>query len=158
MVLKNKKRRTNEDCYILVYTWKAASIYSFSFTVVIHWIFDLSHTQTHTSKLDATRTFVLHLECLFLFVFSKACGGSVMLKEHEGCCSPLAKLCLTLCDPMDDSVQGFPVLHSLPEFVQTHVHGVGDVIQPSHPLSPSSFFFSFSLKAVRLMLALLLSD
>ena len=82
-----------------------------------------------------------------------------MFKECEGRCSPLAKSCLTLCDPVDDSVPGFPVLHHLPEFVQTHVHGVGDVIQPSHPLSPSSpFFFSFSLKAVRFMLALLLSD
>ena len=59
--------------------------------------FDLSHTQTHTSKLDATETFILHLECLFLYVVSEVCGGSVMFKEHEGCCSPaVAKLCLTL--------------------------------------------------------------
>ena len=33
---------------------------------------------------------------------------------------------------------GFPVLRYFPEFVQTYVHEVGDVIQPSHPLSPSS--------------------
>ena len=39
---------------------------------------------------------------------------------------------------MDCSTQDFPVLHSLPEFVQTHVHWVSDVIQPSHPLSPFS--------------------
>ena len=32
------------------------------------------------------------------------------------------------------SMPGFPVLHNLPEFVQTHVHGVSDAIQPSHPL------------------------
>ena len=39
-----------------------------------------------------------------------------------------------LCDPMDCSIAGFPVLHHLPEFAQTHVHRVGDSIQPSHPL------------------------
>ena len=41
-------------------------------------------------------------------------------------------------DPMDCSVQGFPVLHYLPEFAQTHVHGFRDGIQPSHPLFPPS--------------------
>ena len=38
---------------------------------------------------------------------------------------------------MDCSMPGFPVLHYLPEFAQIHVHGVGDAIQPSHPLAPS---------------------
>ena len=41
-------------------------------------------------------------------------------------------------DPMDCSTPGFPVLHYLPEFAQTQVHWVGDAIQPSYPLSPSS--------------------
>ena len=40
--------------------------------------------------------------------------------------------------PMDCSTPGFPVLHHLPEFAQTHVHWVGDAIQPSCPLSPPS--------------------
>ena len=45
---------------------------------------------------------------------------------------------LTLCDPMDCSTPGFTVLHHLLELAQTHVHWVGDAIQPSHPLlSPS---------------------
>ena len=48
------------------------------------------------------------------------------------CCCSVAKLCLTVCDPMDCCTWGFPVLHYLPEFVQTHVHRVGDAIQPSH--------------------------
>ena len=43
-----------------------------------------------------------------------------------------------LCDPMDCSIPGFPVLHFLPEFPQTHIHWVSDAIQPSHPLSPTS--------------------
>ena len=47
--------------------------------------------------------------------------------------------CPTLCDPMDCSTPDLPVHHQLPEFTQTHVHRVGDAIQPSHPLlSPSS--------------------
>ena len=47
-------------------------------------------------------------------------------------------LCLTLCDPMNCSTPGLPVHHQLPEFTQTHVHRVGDAIQPSHPLSSPS--------------------
>ena len=47
--------------------------------------------------------------------------------------------CLTLCDPMDYSTPGFPVHHQLPELTQTHVHWVGDAIQPSPPLSSPSF-------------------
>ena len=45
---------------------------------------------------------------------------------------------LLFCDPMDCSTQGLPVHHQLPEFTQTHVHWVGDAIQPSHPLSSPS--------------------
>ena len=43
-----------------------------------------------------------------------------------------------LCDPTDCSTPGFPVLHHLLEFAHTHVHWVGDVIQPPHPLLPPS--------------------
>ena len=50
--------------------------------------------------------------------------------------SSVAQLCLTLCDPMNRSTPGLPVHHQLPEFTQTHVHQVGDAIQPSHPLRP----------------------
>ena len=44
------------------------------------------------------------------------------------CCCSVAKLCQTLCNPMDHSTPGFPVLHYLLEFAQTHVHGVSDAI------------------------------
>ena len=50
----------------------------------------------------------------------------------------------TLCDPMDCSMPGFPVLHRLPELAQTHVHWVGVVIQPSRPLSSPSPAFNLS--------------
>ena len=44
----------------------------------------------------------------------------------------------TLCDPMNRSRPGIPVHHQLPKFTQTHLHRVGDAIQPSHPLSAPS--------------------
>ena len=50
----------------------------------------------------------------------------------------MAQSCLTLWDPMNCSIPGLPVHHQLPEFTQTHVHRVGDAIQPSHPLSSPS--------------------
>ena len=49
--------------------------------------------------------------------------------------SSVAQSCLTLCDPMDCSTPGFPVHHQLPDPTKTHVHCIGDAIQPSHPLS-----------------------
>ena len=52
--------------------------------------------------------------------------------------SSVAQSCPTLCDPMNCSTPGLPVQHKLPEFTQTHVHGVGDAIQPSHLLSAPS--------------------
>ena len=50
--------------------------------------------------------------------------------------SSVAQLCLTLCDPMNQG--GLPVHHQLLESTQTHIHQVGDAIQPSHPLSSPS--------------------
>ena len=52
--------------------------------------------------------------------------------------SSVAQSCPTLCDPVNCSTPGLPVRHQLPEFTQTHVHQVGDAIQPSHPLSSPS--------------------
>ena len=54
------------------------------------------------------------------------------------CCCSVAKWCLILCKPMSCSRPGFPALHYLLEFAQTHVHWVDDAIQPSHPLLPPS--------------------
>ena len=52
--------------------------------------------------------------------------------------SSVAQSCPTLCDPMNHSMPSLPVHHQLPESTLTHVHWVGDVIQPSHPLSSPS--------------------
>ena len=64
------------------------------------------------------------------------CGG--------GCCS-VTKSCQTLCDPMNCSTPAFPVLHYFPEFAQTHIHWVSDVIQPPQFLSfPSPLALNLS--------------
>ena len=47
-----------------------------------------------------------------------------------------AQLCPTLCNPMDCSIPDFPVPHHLTKFASVHVHCIGDVIQPFHPLTP----------------------
>ena len=64
---------------------------------------------------------------------------------NPSCCHcSVVQLYLTLCDPMDCSTPGLPILHHLLEFAQIHVHRVGDAIQPSHPLplsSPLSLIF-----------------
>ena len=52
--------------------------------------------------------------------------------------SSFAQSCPTLCNPINHSTPGLPVHHQFPEFIQTHVHQVGDAIQPSHPLSSPS--------------------
>ena len=85
---------------------------------------------------------------------------SVMPSNHLILCRPLlfppsifpwssvqfilvTQSCLTLCNPMDCSTPGFPIHHQLPKLTHTHVHRVGDAIQPSHPLSS----FSSSLQS-----------
>ena len=54
------------------------------------------------------------------------------------CVAVVQSRCLTLCNPMNCSTPGFPVVHCLPEFAQTHVHWVSYAIQLSYPLSPPS--------------------
>ena len=59
--------------------------------------------------------------------------------------SSVAQSCPTLCNPMNCSTPGLPFHCQLPEFTQTHVHWVGDAMQPSHPLSsPSPPAFNLS--------------
>jgi len=75
-----------------------------------------------------------------------SCLGKWILYHWATCrCCSVTQLSLTLCDPMDCSTPGLPVHHQLLELTQTHVHWVGDAIQPSHPLSsPSPPAFNLS--------------
>ena len=78
---------------------------------------------------------------------------TLLLKSHAeglcgigapGCCS-VVKSCPNLCDHINCSMPGFPVLYYLPKFAQTHVHWVSDCIQLSHPLlSPSPLALDIS--------------
>ena len=56
--------------------------------------------------------------------------------EHQF--SSVSQSCPTLCNPKNPNTPDLPVHHQLPEFTQTHIHQVGDAIQPSHPLSSPS--------------------
>ena len=62
--------------------------------------------------------------------------------------SSAAQSCPTLFDPMDCSTPGLHVHHQIPELAHTHVHWVGDAIQPSHPLS-SPFPPAFNPPSIR---------
>ena len=64
------------------------------------------------------------------------CGGDGGVQSTQ--------LCLTLYDPMDLSTPSFPDLHHLLELAQTHIHQVGDTIQPSQPLSSPSLAVDLS--------------
>ena len=92
---------------------------------------------------------LLKLESLsFLYARSHSLGeAEVGAKFSSFRFRSVAQSCLTLCNPacQDCSTGGFPVCHQLAELAQTHVHRVGDAIQPSHPLSspfPSAFNLS----------------
>ena len=75
--------------------------------------------------------------------FKELLGASVGLQTVTGPWqvmkfSSFAQSCPNICDPMNHSMPGLPVHHQLLGFTQTHVHRVGDAIQPSHPLSSPS--------------------
>ena len=71
-------------------------------------------------------------------VWTQAMWFQIILSHYAVQFSSVVQSCLTLCDPMNCSTPGLPVHHQLPESTQTHVHWVGDAIQPSHPLSSPS--------------------
>ena len=72
-----------------------------------------------------------------------ACQGPQAVVQVQF--SSVAQWCPTLCNPTDCSTPSLPVHHQPPEFTQTHVHWVGDAVQPSHPLSsPSPPAFNLS--------------
>ena len=97
-------------------------------------------------KLDCKESWVPKNWCFWTVVLEKNLESPLDSKEiqlvnpkgNSVQFSSVAQSCLTLCDPMNPRMSGLPVYHQLPESTQTHVHWVGDVIQPSHPLSSPS--------------------
>ena len=101
------------------------------------------------SKIHPLEVFVSVLYIIYFFKFILywsivelqccvhcCCTGKWL--SYIYCCFSVGKLCPALFDPMDCQKPGFPVLHHLLEYAKTHVHCVGDAIQPSHPLMPPS--------------------
>ena len=86
----------------------------------------------------ATRKAVVECSPLFLVIYFLFFWISHKKWANIFQFSSVAQSCPTLCDPMNHSTPGLPVHHQLQEFTQTHVHRVGDAIQPSHPLSSPS--------------------
>ena len=90
--------------------------------------------------------FLCGYKCSFLLTTSRIVRsyGIITFNILRNChqFSSVAQSCLTHCDLMDCSMPGIPVHHQLPEPTQTHVHRVGDAIQPFHPLSSPSPAFN----------------
>ena len=91
-----------------------------------------------TNMLKSCRIHYLHLLRLF---FTFLC----IVKWYYQPLSSVTQSCLTLCDPMDCRTPGYPVQYQCLQLAHTHVHQIGDAIQPFHPLSspyPPSFNLS----------------
>ena len=106
------------------------------------------------SSWPRDRTCVSHVSCIRRQVLYHQCHpgsplGHLMKVIIESKCSyysvrSFSHVWISLCDPMDCNMPGFPIHHQLLEFAQTHVHWVSDAIQLSHPLSSPSPAFSYS--------------
>ena len=118
---------------------------------ILEWI-GISFSRGSSQLRDLTQVSCIAGRCfilwatIFILVFKISIyelfrNTKIKITSHGNsyciCCS-VAKLCPTPCDHRDCSTPAFPVLHYLPEFAQTHIHGVDDAIHPSHPPSPHS--------------------
>ena len=91
-------------------------------------IYGVAQSRTQLKQLSSSSSDKLSGKCLEI----------IGAKYESAQFSSVAQLCPTHCDPMNCSTPGLPVHHQLSEFTQTHVHRVGDAIQPPHPLSSPS--------------------
>ena len=97
-----------------------------SFALLLAFCWHFSLTLYHVSHFQDTCKYTWVSSIKMISPFSSVRFRSV------------AQSCPTPFDPMNRSTSGLPVHHQLPEFTQTHIHRVGDAIQPSHPLSSPS--------------------
>ena len=107
-----------------------SSDHEISQTITLEWV-AISSSRGSSQPRDQTK-----VSCIAAGFFTSWATREAL--SLRGGCFSVVQLCPTLCDPMDLSTPGLPVHHKLPEFTQTHVHRVGDAIQPSHPLSSPS--------------------
>ena len=100
-----------------------------------------SSRQEYWSRVPSPSPWNHHIKPLILWSWGGliCVWGIFLTMQHPSVqFSSVAQSCPTPCDPMNRSTPGLPVHHQLPEFTQTHIHRVSDVIQPSHPLSSPS--------------------
>ena len=103
---------------------------------MVHRLCKKRRGETNVKQWDnSSYLYRVHVQIIFVSV-SHVCMHTH--KQETVKFSSVAQPCPTLCNPMICSTPGLPVHHQLPEFTQTHVHWVGDAIQPSHPLSSPS--------------------
>ena len=101
------------------------------------WLLFLGSTEVRLSTMPCQRksTLVCHKSNTYILEEYRVIACGTVLEPQF---SSVVQSCPTLCDPMNRSTPGLPVHHQLPEFTQTHVHWVGNAIQPSSPLSSPS--------------------
>ena len=108
--------------------------------IIIPWIFvRLKGAVAYENTFNVLKSIALseHIAYFNELNVSKSIGWRLS-KSMMPQFSSVAQSSPTLCSPMNSSTPGFHDHHQLPEFTQTHVHRVGDAIQPSHPLSSPS--------------------
>ena len=109
------RAKSPQLCPTLCDPWTVSSVHVILQTRILEWVVVRS---SRRSSQPRYRTHISWVSCI-----------GKRIRYHY--CHLVTQSCPTLRDSMDCSTPGFPVLHHLPEFVQTHVHQVGDAIQPS---------------------------
>ena len=137
--MKNKETLRNER-YIFIH-FAAYQLLLLLFVFVLFFFIsflckEVNGSPTTKKRFGLGKKHVDYIKLLFAHIY--------YICSLEPICCSLTQLCLTLCDPMDYSMPGIPILHHFSELVQTEVHWISDAIQQSHALS-SPFPPAFSL-------------
>ena len=120
------------------------ALLTFSYLLFVHhefsgggWKGDLLHSD-FLPKLGVWTAVLYFFLNYILLVYLKIQSLGICLAVSSVQFSSVAQSCPSLSNPMNRSTPGLPIHHHLPEFTQTHIHRVGDAIQPSHLLSSPS--------------------
>ena len=124
---------------VLLFDWTLTDIVGHSILWIPSRLYAEYHTAIHHYKLflnwQLADNLIRFCFSSFLFFWKSRTDLKKCITQSF---SSVAHSCPTLCDPVNCSTPGLPVHHQLLEFTQTHIHQVGDAIQPSHPLSSPS--------------------
>ena len=131
----NRSGKRRHHCHIPEWQEKESSFSSWSMLLTVGFSIPRCLKVYHECMLDYVIMLFLSIVIIIWFFFFQF--------------SSVIQSCPTLCDPMNHSTPGLPIHHQLPESTQTHVHWVGDAIQPSCLCRPllllPSIFHSISV-------------